>query len=300
VNQWFANMQTWLTSVPWAVHAPVLLALLTGLVIWLFGGKVLKPAFTVACVCTGGLFGSILMPTMISDQVMGVPSPYLGMALGGVIGIAVAIAVYRAVMASAGALVFALVGFLGAGVYLSHQPGSLTPSPRDPERPMDQRLVEAATEFGKAAKVDPAQAAKGVVTIPAEQMREIAKAASSEIGDVWSRMPTQSRLTLVGGAFGAAIVGLFFGAVFPRRAAAVITALLGSAILLGSVTWLVRTLDLPMRGWFDLSATGWLSVWGIVAAVGGAIQLSSAKDSRDRRSAPSVDTPAGSPKPAKA
>ena len=90
-------------------------------------------------------------------------------------------------------------------------------------------------------------------------------------------IPADGRLTLCGAGLAAGFVGLLLGALMPRRAAAVITGLLGAGVALSSTAWLAHLLDLPGRDLLAMGPAAWLGVWGVLAAIGITLQLTSAK-----------------------
>jgi hypothetical protein len=63
------------------------------------------------------------------------------------------------------------------------------------------------------------------------------------------------------------------GAMMPRRAAALVTALLGAGVSLASLTWMARTGEWPARSVLEQGPMGWLAIWGVVAAAGLVFQL---------------------------
>jgi len=75
----------------------------------------------------------------------------------------------------------------------------------------------------------------------------------------------------------AGFFGLLLGALMPRRAAAVITGLLGAGVALASTAWLAHLLDLPGRDLLAMGPMAWLGLWGALAAVGITLQLTSVK-----------------------
>jgi hypothetical protein len=99
-----------------------------------------------------------------------------------------------------------------------------------------------------------------------------ARQAWDHVGNVWEAVPDRARGTLILVGLGAGVLGLVVGALAPRKTEALVTALLGAAVFLVSLVWLVTALDVPGAGVFDRGAMGWLVIWGCVAAVGLGVQ----------------------------
>lgn len=256
-------------GVPAAADTLAVVALIAGLVLWLVGGKVLRPLLAIAGFAGGAVGGAVLATRVWGGEAFGVSAGYIGLGVGAAVGGLLAFALFRFAMAAGSAMVFAAAGVLGVGVYLSVSPGAGTidlanarSAARDyvAARVADDLVSRTSAGLGLSA----AQARAGS---PAEQ-------AAAETGTVWTRLPESSRLMLIVGGVGGALVGLALGALAPRRAAAIVTAWLGAVVWLASLVWLASDLGLPGRQFLDQGPAQWLVIWLVVALIGLAIQVS--------------------------
>ena len=120
-----------LQGLPIGVHGGVVLALIAGVSLFLFGAKVLKPCFAILGMCAGSLAGAIALPLLGVTQVGSFPSVYVGLLAGAVGGIVIACLLFRFALGIASGVVFAAAGLLGAAIYLNHQhPGTIDPPAR--------------------------------------------------------------------------------------------------------------------------------------------------------------------------
>lgn len=113
-----------LQSLPWGLHALVVLALIAGLVLWLVGRQVLRPTTIFLSCVTGAVGGFILWPVLARDS--GV-SPYVGMGVGLALGLLLGFALYRLTTAAAfGIMAAAAFALLTAtGFHLASNPPRL-------------------------------------------------------------------------------------------------------------------------------------------------------------------------------
>lgn len=114
----------------WMPPAAVIVALgalCVGAIIWLFGGKLIKPGFILVGGVIGSAIGAVYVP-MITATMLGIPSAYPGMMIGLVLGMIAAVIVYRFAMASLTAGVVGSAAVLGGIITLSYFPGAIPPS----------------------------------------------------------------------------------------------------------------------------------------------------------------------------
>lgn len=294
-----------ISSLPLGAHAIPVALLVCGCIFWLAGARFLKQVFGLIGIASGAglaaVFASDLLPS-----VGPVPGPYVAMAIGGVVGLIASILAFRFSMALCGAVVLAAAGALGTGVYLSHKPDALPLGPaveaRDRLSPSAEelggKLREAAEEYQKAH--DPGAAAPPA-TPPAhpgtaeavEATRQFAGEVESEARELWSTTPERSRLLLLAGALCGAVIGAAAGMATPKRAAAVVTAVLGAGLTLVAAGWLSRAFNFPGAHLItDRSPAGILGVWAGLAAFGVLVQLRSGSKKASRPAAPPAPQPA--------
>jgi hypothetical protein len=287
LDQWIASIR----SLPLGVHAPAIVALVGGLVLWSAGGKVLKPISVLLGACAGALLGGILLPIFIPERVGSVPSPYVGLGAGAFVGALIAVSLFRFAMMWAGGIALGLAGVLGASVYLSHTTGldlrGLSARQEDKNPAFREQLDSIRTELSDAGKAvisnfkDRRDKGEGLhlgrefseagSTLAATRTREFVTTAGDDAKAVWNDLPGQSKLIVATAGLASAISGVLLGLFAPKSAASAVTAMLGAAVVLFSTVWLLRALDVQ-GSWLEQSPTGWLVIGGVLAAVGMGIQ----------------------------
>mgnify|MGYP007080398440 CR=1 FL=1 len=107
-----------------AVQIPVGMCLLGGILLTLFGTRLLKPLYVLIFAAAIGTLCSLLAPNFISDRVAGVPSPVIGVGVGAMLGSLLAVLTFRFALSLTTAATLGVVAFLGAAVYLSLMPAA--------------------------------------------------------------------------------------------------------------------------------------------------------------------------------
>lgn len=277
---WVAQAGTTLRQLPMGVHGGAIATLIAGLILWLFGSKVLKPVLALAGAAIGGALGTVMVPNIAPGQIGGIPSQYAGLGIGIIVGILGAMIFFRFAMAAAGGVGLAIMAALGAALYLSFTPGALPLRSSGPGEPgtteqIGARLHDAAEEFTKS--VD--DFAKREVAVDGGAKGELPQTGSAykdlkaELADVWSRTPDRSRIILIAAAGIGALAGILIGQIMPTKAAAVLTAMAGSGMALASGDWLARAFDAPFRSVLDSGPLLWLSLWAVATFVGVVVQF---------------------------
>ncbi len=282
------------TSVPTGLHSFAVAGLIGGAILWLLGGKLLRPAFGLVGIAVGALIGGLLIPAVTPATIFGFASLHVGMTLGAILGLVLAVTLFRFAMGIAGAIVFAVLGVLGAGVYLSQTPGALPIEVPSALTSVDG-LKDAAGKLG----TDLADAAKKVKDgTPLTDLskdgqtgagsREVASQLQDEIQDLWSRTPSDSKLTITGGAFGGALLGLIIGVLMPKKSAALFTSFLGAASLLACGTWLAQAASIPGHELLNRGPIAWLGIW-LVTGIAGVVIQTSRREKAARKAAPATE-----------
>lgn len=277
---WVSQAGTTLRELPVGVHGGAVGTLIAGLVLWLFGSKVLKPMLALAGAAIGGALGAVILPQWSPGQIGGFASHYVGLAGGVLVGILAALIFFRFAMAVAGGAGMAMLGALGVAAYLSLTPGALPWRAPEPGTPgtgeqINARIQSAAGELARSVdqftknEVATTQPAGGSLPQTGTAYEEL----KAELGDLWSRTPQRSQVLLIAGAGLGALIGILIGQIMPNKAAAVLTSMAGSAMALASVTWLARAFEAPFRGVLDQGPLIWLAVWAILAVIGVVVQL---------------------------
>jgi hypothetical protein len=251
------------TAWPIAAYLPAIAGLVAGLLLLFAGHKVLKPVTLVLGAAAGGLFAVATLTGVLEGHTYGCPASLAALAVGLVVGSIVALAMFRAALALAGAATFAALGVLIAGI--------LTPQA--------QPTVVHRVEFGVREQV--LLASHALDPQPSLSSPEGAAAAAGVAGRqaadyaglAWGTIPREGQARLILVALGAGVAGLVAGALMPRKTQTLVTSLMGAAVVLVSLTWLVNELRVPGAGLLEHGFLGWLLIWGGVSAAGVCVQL---------------------------
>lgn len=124
-------------------------AVVSGVVAWLFGGRLIKAAFLVIGGVVGAALGAVYFP-VFTDSLGGIPAAYVGMGLGFIVGVIAAALLFRFAMAILAAGVIGTAAVLVAIVTLSHVPGAIPPT--ESIGVVDGRAVIIADGSGQTAR----------------------------------------------------------------------------------------------------------------------------------------------------
>jgi len=303
---------------PLEAHAGVALLLIAGLALWLFGGKVVKPLFAVIGLALGGLVGLFVVPALGLAEIAGAPASLVGMGIGAVIGLVIALVLLKVAVIFSAGLGFAVAGFLGATIYLQHNPlpeGERSSvvieddTPRSPSGRMlftnpytgtemtieelTRTLRDADRVLGRGPAGGPANAlddgaGAGEAPTSRERFEAVAVRCRAVAAEAYESAKThvnalsaRERIVVFGSTFGALALGMLVGFALPKRSTAFITALAGSAIWLFAGVWLIDALAPSWNHLTDHSPETWGIVWGIVFLLGLVVQLSGLGKKKD-------------------
>lgn len=278
---WVSQTGAALRDLPIGVHGAAVGTLIAGIVLWFCGNKVLKPVIAVAGAGIGAALGTVILPNIAPAEIGGIPSHYVGMGIGVVVGVLAALVAFRFAMAVAGGIALALLGVVVAAAYLSFTPGALPDSLKDPStqataEQIGSRLKGAADDFSKSVgqiveKNVPTDAPPA--TSPGEDAKQALSDLWDQMGSLWSQTPGRSRVILLAAVLVGSLAGLLVGQMMPNRAAAVLTSMGGSAMALFSGTWLARAFDAPFKSILEQGPAVWLGVWAVAVVLGIMVQL---------------------------
>ncbi len=293
-----------LADLPPLAHAPIALALIAGFLLWIVGGRLIKPAFAAMGIVLGGLGGFLLLPQISGEQVLEMPSPYAGLIFGGLSGLILSIVIFRTAVGIAAAGAFSLVGLLGGLAFLQVQPMIEDSAETPLEVEVDERANALATdsstfldglrdtldqstiEHAEQIREDILTTGQGsfesldgdtqtVMRSAYEQARGFFSALITQGRERWNATGVDERMILMGAAILGAAGGLLIGFVAPKRSSAVVSALCGSAIWLASAVWLMHAFEAPGREFMQRSPLVWVLVWLGVALLGVVLQMKS-------------------------
>lgn len=268
---------------PGGLAAAILLTLIAGLILWLAGARVMKATFAAGGVALGGLIGFLLPALAEVDHVGSAPAPLLGLAVGGVVGLLVAVAIFRASMAMAAAGSFAVAGFVGAAAFLNFAP-ELLPAEWADDAPLASLVAHGQDRPGEGAA--DGEMAVSAWALPAGLLEPLDPTMANAVGHGWTRMlgfagglrsqieglwdelTDRERAMLAVVTLAAAAIGLCIGLSAPQRSAAVVSAMAGAAVWLVSFASLAGAVRLPGREVLAQPPMVWASIWLVVAVAG--------------------------------
>lgn len=277
-------------SLPVAAHVLAGSALAAGLVLWCLGRRVVKPVFVLIGALLGAGSGFLLAPLTGIGEIGSVPTPYIGLGIGALLGGTIGVLLFRFAVAVSTGAVLGLAGVLISLILMTA-----------PEQRADaQTAVESAAERAMIPPEDqpqnptpplpdgvaPREFIDGPILSPeakeqarkaAERVRAFLAALGEELRPRWEALPERSRLTIIAAGLGGLVGGFLLGLVMPQRSSAAVTALFGAAVWLPSAVWLVHATDAPGQRLLQHGPLAWTIVWSVVAALGFAVQLAGLK-----------------------
>lgn len=148
--------------------------------------------------------------------------------------------------------------------------------------------VSTSTAFGLLSEEDTEQI-KEHVRNAAEQSKAFLAYVRDSARAEWDARTSRERVVILGSGMAGMLLGLIGGVIFPKRATALITALLGGAIGLGAGVALLRALAGLGPDALAFSPQTWAIVWVGTAVIGVCLQLGvigrkggiSSRDDRD-------------------
>lgn len=282
-------------DLPLSAHALVIGALVAGLVLWLCGGRFIKPVIAALGVVLGGVVGYFVLPVFNVGQLVGIPSPFVGMSIGAILGFVGACLLFRVAMVVSGCAAFAFCGFMGGAIYLQYAPAEFRPAHTEqtpatggaepgpgvsglrpdslvPNEALSQEDIDRARETIEKTAEDVWEQldedSRRVMEGVAESARRFAAGLRKQLEKQWDALSAADQRVLALATLSGAAFGLLLGVLMPSKSAAVITALGGAAIWLAATTWLWHGLDIPGRSLLHRSPMGWTFIWLVISTVG--------------------------------
>lgn len=306
------------STLPLGLHAPAVVGLIAGLLLWVLGGRIVKFAMAVLGLAGGAGLGSVLAPTIGVSAVAGFPGHLVGMAIGAIVGLVAAVLLFRFAMVIAGAGVIGAAAALGGLVYVNvapppsdmQTPDGLAPivewapdggdnpthgqaGGADGGDPLEQAARDIAEQGARRSAEEAAdQTEQGLRSLVSEEtagaVEEAAERVRAFVHDVyqsfvrqWNALDAAQRVVLAGFVIVGLAGGALIGLAMPHKSAAMFTSLAGSAIWLASLAWLAEAMELPGRQWLtsgDHASLKWLIAWPVVAIIGMVFQFRNLKN----------------------
>jgi hypothetical protein len=289
-------------DLPWSVHLAAGLALIVGIVIWVAGGRLMRPAFIVLGMLIGAAVAH-LVPHALRQWT----GEWVLAGLGAVAGALVGWLAFRVLVANTLAMVVAIVaalavsGFVrvetpagsdarlqGPGVEAApSQPGSA------PEQSLEEwaaslqvrhvregvaRAVAQAKERIHAEPSAPDTPPGSIADLTVERGSRALRVFGARLGEqvyaFWNEDlgPRGRAMILLALALGY-LGGLVLGFALPKRAAAVTTAMIGPAVWLPAAAYITVALGLPIAQRVPADPLVWLLAWAALASLGVGIQV---------------------------
>lgn len=280
VNQFVAALR----EHPYWAHTGLLIALVTGVMLWASGRRVLKPAFAVIGALLGGFLGHAVVPAVGFESVFGAPGDLAGALGGGMLGALGALLIFRLAIGVLASGVLAGLGILAAAVIIQMNPAPPAEAVESESSPFVE--VRPSTEDELAQDESATSRLREMTLDDAKQAAENPGSFAKDLfvglkAETWDPLSTQQRTLLAGGGFLGLLLGLGFSVFFPKKSTAMVTAFAGAGIWLPSVYLLFEALQVPGRAILDRSAVQWTAIWLIVSLTGLLIQTVGLKERKD-------------------
>lgn len=261
------SMQAW----HWNVAAGI--GLLLGLVLWLVGGRLIKPTFAMTGILLGAALGFFGVAMAGVQPIGEMPAPILASLVGALVGLIIAIILFRFAMAIAGAMVLGLVGAASVAAYVHETVTSAESRAEAEPTIVTVASVHPDTHEEPTGKSD---SSVDAVTALARQITdralEVGDQALARAEPYWDAIPIAQRTWIAGGWIGGVLLGLLFGALMPQHTSALIAAMVGSAMWIPSAAWIATAAGVPGAEHLDQPVTVWLAVWLGSTIVGVSVQ----------------------------
>ncbi len=267
-----------------------------GLLLWLFGAKIVKPVFFIFGVAIGGFVGTTILPlTGLPPFELGgftITPGFTGLLAGAIIGGLVMLAMFRMVITLTAAIAFGAAGLLGAMVYLSFNPTATTDLSPNESAIVDsgdamtnaldattdaiaREAAERSVDMLNSGTDDPLidDETKNDILDAAERSRAFATRVWDTVTNDLDKRPTRDKMIAFSSMFAGIGLGLLIGVVMPNRAAALVTSLTGSAAWIGAGIALLTARNGEIPAFLDRSAVVWAAAWIIIAILGLFVQL---------------------------
>jgi hypothetical protein len=290
------SLSEWVRALPISSLAPIGVLFAAGLLLLAFGQRLLKPVLVLAAI-----FGGVIVAVEIGHALGPTVSPLIWSAAGAVLGLIAAVLGYRLVLGCA-------VGAIGATAAMllaltATQLGWIDAGPRPTESVVaseadewERTLVAAATVLEEARR-----AGQDAIEDPSTTAAASGRAFESPLNEVspglgpavsawldrftgflqgigehasqqWDALPKPLRTLLLASGAAGGFLGFVAGLAFPTWAAAMLTSLFGSLlVLLCGAPLLSRVMSpeaLPalrplgwLGAWLGLAAAGWCFQW---------------------------------------
>ncbi|MCB9844841.1 MAG: hypothetical protein H6811_02480 [Phycisphaeraceae bacterium] len=285
---------------PTTAHGVVALGLLAGLMLWIFGGRVVRPAFAALGVLVGGALGFLLLPLTGDDQVLGIPTAYAGLGAGCVAGLVASVLLFRAAMILCAIGAGCAFGLLGTMVFLQYAPSLMPETPpsevlASPHRASEIDLDTSALAARDLTSLNLADSSEALERFGAQMFegldrhtRHLIQGASVQARDfggrlwmqstsLWQGLTQRERMVIMCASLVGAGLGLVIGLGAPTKSARLVTSMGGAVVMLGAVAWLAESMSVPGHEMLHRSPLAWSALWLAVSGLGVFVQNARAR-----------------------
>lgn len=286
LQQWFDETGR---SLPGLTMGALILCMTVGVLIWLAGGKLLKPAMVLGGLVLGLAIGSLLSPFIQSTG-------FFLLFLGGLalVGAMLAALTFRLWMALSAAALLATVVPAAMLIWQGTPTQDITGPPSTPQvEPHTEEEVRQRFELSidqltpetrdtvqglideqspdSLASADAILEEQGAQAI--EALKGVAFDNIEQLRQWWDQNTTAQQRMAVWGMIGGALVGLLIGIIMPKYAGALQCAMVGAVLIFVPGRELVVGWAPPSySGWLPVSPRGTLLALGLITALGFTLQ----------------------------
>lgn len=251
-------------------HAGLIALLVTGVLLWVSGRRVLKPSFAVIGALAGGFLGQAVVPGLGIDSMFGVSGEIAGAAVGGTLGALAAILIFRVAVGVLSASVVGGLALLGASVFIQTSDLPAEGAARDSESAqveIENSLDESSSDWRNPEEL---------LSNAAENADEPSKFVSDLFygfkAEFWDPLDGGDQMLLTSSGLAGFVAGLALGVFAPKKTTALVTAFAGAGMWLPALYFLSQTLDLPGKAILERMPIEWLAIWLVVSMTGLLIQ----------------------------
>lgn len=250
---------------PWVLAAGLLVAI----VLWSKGSRLVRPALTLTGALLGAAAGGALATPLAST--------FVGLLGGALVGGLAGYLSFRIVSAGVAGVVIGMVALAGSIVYLDRHENAIPAEARAPLSTDEASVLQDASELWQ-------RTLRGEVAM-AEAKDESRSMIVSGAGGVlrdgvksrYEALPEKSKIFVSASAAVGSMAGILIGLLFPRGIAALSTASVGAAGMIGLGLLLAVTLRSPGAAQFAAEPIRLLGPWAFLTIVGVWMQRSKPK-----------------------
>lgn len=259
--------------------------LVMGLVLWVSGGKLLKPAVVLTGVLLGAIVGSALAAGLKLPDFQGIPAPYAGLGLGGLLGLGLSLALFRVAVAGIAGVGLGACAAAAAALAVGVGPAQTASPPDASERLARVREQIAALSMNDvdmlrqqlAGNVE--QRSLPTAEVVPVSLRSISTEVSDQVAARWAALGSEPRLALLAGGTLGMLIGGIMGLLSPKRGGALVTAMIGAGLWIGAGAWLTdryaaNLAQSPWAAWVLAHPPAWAVIWIMLGLIGFAAQRS--------------------------